>query len=147
MTENKKLHARLTAVEQSRSAMTIKQIIDRLDNVIRVVNNHESDNYQVGQSLNDIQQELVALRQTVDAWNEDEGVNDEHHQEDITQNDVVDFPVQENPERIEDSPPGLSRPASIAGSATTVIMSALELPLFKGSKRVFVRRFTSICHW
>ena len=27
----------------------------------------------------------------------------------------------------------------MAGSATTVIVSALELPLFKGNKRVFVR--------
>ena len=51
---------------------------------------------------------------------------------------LVGFQQQEDTDRVE-SPPGLSGPASIAGSATTVIVSTLELPLFKGSKRVFVR--------
>ena len=139
MTENKKLHTRLTALEQSRTATTIKQIIDRLDNVIRVVNDHESESYQVGQSINDIQQELTALRQTVYAWNNEEECDQEDHQEDTTQNDLVNLPLQEDTDRVEEPPLGLFRSASIAGSATTVLVSALELPLFKGSKRVFVR--------
>ena len=58
MTENKKLQARLTTLEESRTPTTVRQIMDRLDNVIRVVNNHETENYQVGQSINDIQHEL-----------------------------------------------------------------------------------------
>ena len=102
------------------------------------MHDHESESYQVGQSINDIQHELIELRQTVDAWN-NEGEGDDNHQEDLTQNDLVDLPLQEDTDRVEEPPPGLSRPASIAGSATTVIVSTLELPLFKGSKRVFVR--------
>ena len=137
--ENKRLQTRLTALEQSRSATTIKQIIDRLDNVIRVVNNHESESYQVGQSINDIQQELMTLRQTVDAWNDDEQANEEHHQQETTHDDAPDLPLQEDVDINDESPPGLARPASIAGSAPTIIMSTLELPLFKGSKRVFAR--------
>ena len=37
VTENKKLQARLTALEESRTPTTVRQIMDRLDNVIRVV--------------------------------------------------------------------------------------------------------------
>ena len=70
--ENKKLQARIIVLEESRSSTMIRQITDRLDNVIRMVNNHESDNYQVGQSINDLQQETIALRQTLDAWNEED---------------------------------------------------------------------------
>ena len=70
--ENKKLQTRLTALEESRSVTTIRQIMDRLDSVIRAVNDHDSESYQVGQSINDIQHELAALRQTVEAWNEDD---------------------------------------------------------------------------
>ena len=66
ITENKKLQARLTALDESRTPTTVRQIMDRLDNVIRVVNNHESESYQVGQSINDIQQKLTVLRHTVD---------------------------------------------------------------------------------
>ena len=132
VTENRKLQARLAALEESRTPTTVRQIMDRLDNVIRVVNTHETENYQVGQSINDIQQELNNLRQTVDLWNNEEEVIEEGHQDDLPQDDVAHTP--RSPET-----PGLARSASIAGSATTVIVSALEVPLFKGSKRVFVR--------
>ena len=37
-----------------------------------MVNNHETDNHQVDQLDNDIQQEIIELRQTVDAWNEED---------------------------------------------------------------------------
>ena len=70
--ENKKLQARINVLEESRNSTTIRHIIDRLDNVIRMENHHETDNCQVGQSINDIQQEVIALRQTVDAWNEED---------------------------------------------------------------------------
>ena len=103
-----------------------------------MVNNHESESYQVGQSINDIQQELMTLRQTVDAWNDEEQANEEHHQQETIHDDAPDLP-QEGVDIDQETPPGLARPASIAGSASTIIMSTLELPLFKGSKRVFVR--------
>ena len=139
ITENKKLQARLNALEESRTPTTVRQIMDRLDNVIRVVNDHDTENYQVGQSINDIQQELSTLRQTVDSWNAEEEEVEEGQQDDLPQNEVPDLPVQEDQGRSPEPPPGLPRSASIAGSATTVIVSVLELPLFKGSKRVFVR--------
>ena len=72
LAENKRLQARINVLEESRNPTTIRQITDRLDSVIRMVNNHESDSYQVGQSMNDIQREVIALRQAVDAWNEEE---------------------------------------------------------------------------
>ena len=110
-----------------------------LDNVIRVVNDHESESYQVGQSLNDIQQELATLRQTVASWNDEEQGGEEGHQDDVPQNEVPDLPLQEDQDEPPEAPQGLTHSASIAGSATTVIVSALELPLFKGSKRVLLR--------
>ena len=113
--------------------------MDLLDNVIRVVNTHETESYQVGQSINDIQQELNTLRQTIDSWNEEEEVVEEGRQDDAPQDDIPQFPPQEDQDRSPEAPPGLVRSASIDGSATTVIVSALEVPLFKGSKRVFVR--------
>ena len=51
VTENKKLQARLTALEESRTPTTVRQIMDRLDNVIRVVNDHDTANYRLGQSM------------------------------------------------------------------------------------------------
>ena len=72
LAENKKLQARITVLEESRNPTIIRQITDRLDSVFRVVNDHESNSYQIGQSTNDIQQEMIALRQTVDAWDEEE---------------------------------------------------------------------------
>ena len=129
MTEKRKLQARLTTLEESRTPTTVRQIMDRLDNVIRVVNNHETENYQVGQSINDIQQELNTLQQTVDTWSDEEGDVEDEHQEDVVQEDVPDLPLQEDQDRSPETPPGLARSASIAGSATTVIVSALEVPL------------------
>ena len=65
-----------------------------------------------------------SLRQAVDAWNNEEQFDGEDHQEEDTQLD--NLPLQEDTDRVEELPPGLSRPASIAGSATTVIVSTLE---------------------
>ena len=110
--ENKKLQARLTALEESRTPTTVRQIMDRLDNVIRVVNNHESESYQVGQSINDIQQELNTLKQTVDPWNDEEEDRGEEHQDDLVQDDVPELPIQEEQERSPEAPPGLVHSAS-----------------------------------
>ena len=136
VTENKKLQARLIALEESQTPVTLKQIMDRLDNVIRVVKNHETENYQVGQEITEIQQELTTLRQTVDSWNDDEEGREEENQDEATR--IEDLPSQEDHENPPEIPPGLARPASLAGSATAVILSTLEMPLLKGSKRVFV---------
>ena len=54
------------------------------------------------------------------------------------QEDLPDLPLNED-QGPSDPPPGLSRHPSMTGSATTIIVSSLELPLVKGSKRVFVR--------
>ena len=51
--------------------------------------------------------------------------------------DVPDPPLHEDQELPQDIPPGLGHSASMAGSATTILVSSLELPLFKVSKRVF----------
>ena len=55
------------------------------------------------------------------------------------QEDLPDLPLNEDQGPSTDPPPGLSRHPSMTGSATTIILSSLELPLVKGSKRVFVR--------
>ena len=137
--ENKELQARVVALEDSRTRMKVSQIIDRLDNVIRVVNTHATENYHVEQSIQDIQQELTSLRQTVESWNDEEEENGEEPQEDSPQEDDPGLPLREDQDVPQDAPPGLIRSSSTAGSAMTVIVSSLELPLFKGSKRVFVR--------
>ena len=83
--------------------------------------------------INDIQHELTSLRQTVDAWNQDdqhEG-HEEDRQEEIQLGDNPDLPLKEGHDLIEQDPPGLMRSASMAGSATTIIVSALELPLLQ----------------
>ena len=120
--ENKRLQARIHVLEESRNPTTIRQITDRLDNVIRMVNNHESDNYQVGQSINDIQQEVIALRQAIDAWNEQDPqlVQDptsEDQQGEQYQEEVIRLPVNEGHDTPDIDPPGLSPSASMAGSA------------------------------
>ena len=74
VTENKKLHARVFVLEESKTSLKLSQVIDRLDKVIKVVNTQTADNYQLDQSVQDIQQELTMLRKTVDSWN-DEGQN------------------------------------------------------------------------
>ena len=63
VTENKKLQARVLALEESRTPKKVSQIIDRLDNVIQVVNTHATESFHLEQSVQDIQQELVSLRQ------------------------------------------------------------------------------------
>ena len=139
MTENKKLQARVYALEESRVGTRVNHVVDRLDNVIKVVNNQAAENYHLDQSVQDLQQELTTLRQTVDSWT-DEQQNDEEEQQEITiQDDLPDPPLNEDQGPSNDPPPGLSRSPSMAGSATTIILSSLEPPLVKGSKRVFVR--------
>ena len=79
LTENKKLQARVFALEELRTSIRVNHVIDRLDNVIKVVNNQAAENYHLDQSVQDVQQELTLLRQTVDSWNDeqqdDEGNN------------------------------------------------------------------------
>ena len=82
VTENKKLQARVFALEESRTSTKVNQVIDRLDKVIQVVNTQSADNYHLDQSLQDIQQELVTLRQTVDSWTEEQQ-NDEEEQQEV----------------------------------------------------------------
>ena len=133
VTENKKLQARLIALEESQTPVTLKQIMDRLDNVIRVVKNHETENYQVGQEITEIQQELTTLRQTVDSWNDDEEGREEENQDEATR--IEDLPSQEDHENPPEIPPGLAaRPASLAGSATAVIWLNHLNPGFYSSK-------------
>ena len=40
--ENEKLQARIRVLEEARNPTILKQITDRLDNVIRMVNNNEN---------------------------------------------------------------------------------------------------------
>ena len=139
VTENKKLQARVFALEESRTSTKVNHVIDRLDDVIKVVNNQAADNYHLDQSIQDIQQELQTLRQTVDSWNDEQQNDEEEQQELIPKDELPDLPVIEDQGLPYDPPPGLNRSPSMAGSGTTVILSSLELPLVKGSKRVFVR--------
>ena len=141
MTENKKLQARVFALEESRTAMRVSQVINRLDDVIKVVNTQVSDSYHLDQSIQDMQQELVTLRQTVDSWNDEQPNNEDQEEQQVStpQEEMPDLPVYEDQGLPYDPPPGLDRSPSMAGSGTTIILSSLELPLVKGSKRVFVR--------
>ena len=139
VTENKKLQARVFALEESRTSTKVNQVIDRLDKVIKVVNTQTTDSYHLDQSIHDIQQELITLRQTVDSWNDEQQIDEGEGQEISPQDEFPDLPLREDQESFHDPPPGLSRSPSMAGSATTIIISSLELPLVKGSKRVFVR--------
>ena len=82
VTENKKLQARVFALEESRTSTKVNQVIDRLDNVIKVVNTQSAENYHLDQSVQDIQQELTMLRQTVNSWNEEQQ-DDEEEQQDV----------------------------------------------------------------
>ena len=73
--------------------------------------------------------------------------NDEEEQQEIhPQDDLPDLPVHEDQGPSHNPPPGLSYSPSMAGSATTIILSSLELPLVKGSKRVCVRDAHICCH-
>ena len=138
VTENKKLQARVFALGESRTSTKVNHVINRLDDVIKVVNTQAADNYHLDQSIQDLQHELLTLRQTVDSWN-DEQQNDEEEQQEVTpQDESPDLLVHEDQGLPYDSPPGLNRSPSMAGSGTTIILSSLELPLVKGSRRVFV---------
>ena len=139
VTENKKLQARVFALEELRTSTKVNQVTDRLDKVIKVVNTQATDSYHLDQSVQDIQQELTTLRQTVDSGNDEQQDDEEERQETAHQDELPDLPLHEDQGSPYDPPPGLSRSPSIAGSATTIILSSLELPLVKGSKRVFVR--------
>ena len=88
---------------------------------------------QLDQSVQDLQQELLTVRQTVDSWNDEQQNGEEEHQEVTPQDDVPDLPVYEDQGHPYNPPPGLDRSPSMAGSGTTVILSSLELPLLKGS--------------
>ena len=69
--ENTKLQARIRAIQETRTPTTLKQVTERLDNVIRLVNHHETASYQVNQAMHEMQQAVDTLRQTVDLWNDD----------------------------------------------------------------------------
>ena len=60
------------AIEESKVAVRVSHVINRLDDVIKVVNTQAADSYQLDQSVQDIQQELITLRQTVESWNDDQ---------------------------------------------------------------------------
>ena len=121
--------------------------MDQLDNVIRVVNNHENDNYQVGQAMQDMQQAVDTLRQTVESWNDDYPQSPQilHEEQEEQPGDLrQDLSLEEKHDDAStvassqvNPPPGLSA-TSMTGSASTIIVSALEMPLFKGKK-------TSVC--
>ena len=46
VTENKKLQARVFALAESRTSTRVNHVIDRLDNVIKVVNSQAAESYQ-----------------------------------------------------------------------------------------------------
>ena len=60
MAENEKLQARIGVLEETRNPTTLKQVMDRLDNVIRMANNHETDTCELNQAMYDIQQDIIA---------------------------------------------------------------------------------------
>ena len=97
VTENKKLHARVFVLEESKTSLKLSQVIDRLDKVIKVVNTQTADNYQLDQSVQDIQQELTMLRKTVDSWNDEGQTEGEEQQEFVPQEEAPDLPVYEDP--------------------------------------------------
>ena len=115
VTENKKLQARVFALEESKTAVRVSHVIDRLDDVIEVVNTQAADSYHLDQSVQDIQQELVMLRQTVDSWNDERPRDDVHEeqQETTLQEELPDLPVYEDQGPPYDPPPGLSRSSSL----------------------------------
>ena len=85
------------------------------------MNKHETDNHQVDQSGNDIQQEMIALRQTVDAWNEEDlpqqhDPTSEEQPEAQYHQEVTHLHLEEGHDNAEIDPPRLSPPASMAGS-------------------------------
>ena len=55
----------MVALEESKASVRASHVINRLDDVIKVVNT-QADSYQLDQSVQDIQQDLMTLRQTQD---------------------------------------------------------------------------------
>ena len=47
VTENKKLQARVFALEESRTSTKINQVIDHFDSVIKLVNTQAAENYHL----------------------------------------------------------------------------------------------------
>ena len=103
VTENKKLQALVFALEESRTSSKVSQIIDRLDSVIQVVNTHAAESYHLEQSVQDIQQELLELRKTVDSWNDDQEANGEEQQEIPSHDEAPDPPSDGDQEPLQDA--------------------------------------------
>ena len=111
--------------------MTTNQRVIKLDSRLMTSNN-----------------EVIALRQAVDSWNEDEQQPEPHteeQQEVQHQSGVIGLPIQEGHDTSEPDPhwsdlvlrPWLvQQPRSLCQPLND---PSLELPLFKGRKRVFVR--------
>ena len=55
MTGKRQLQARVFALEEWRTTK-LNQVIDRLENLIKVVNTQSTENYHLDQSVQDIQQ-------------------------------------------------------------------------------------------
>ena len=106
------------------------------------------------QVLQEMQQAVEQLRQTVNSWN-DQYEQDQEQEQQVGQNELGKIEhdeqgqVEETNEIIHDDvstvtssqinpPPGLHSSGSGLGSASTIIMSTLKMPLFKGGKRGFV---------
>ena len=51
VTENKKLQARVFALEESRTSTRVNHVIDRLHDVTKVVNTQAAENYHLDQSV------------------------------------------------------------------------------------------------
>ena len=137
---------------------SLARVTDQLDNVIRLVNSHEQNICQTQQVLQETQQTVDQLRQTVETWNEPYD-HDQEHEQQVEQselgnaghnqqgqveelNEIVRGDVSTMTSSQIHPPPGLHSSDSGLGSASTIIMSTPEMPLLKGSKRVFVRDAT-----
>ena len=150
-TENSRLASRIQQVEESRDSTTMRQVTNRPDNVIRVVNDHGQENFPLQQAVQDQEQAFETLKQTVDSWNDEEYQQpQQEEQQEISEVEVQNdhdnglrdqLPNDPNDDESTLSsqvnpPPGLLSDSDI-GSASTIIVT-LEMPLFRGSKRLFV---------
>ena len=73
-----------------------------------MVNSQAAESYHLDQSVQDVQQEVTLLRQTVDSWNDEQQNDEEEQQENILQDDLPDLPLHEDQGPSNDPPPGLS---------------------------------------
>ena len=89
MRDTKKLQARVFALEESRTSTRVNHVIDRPDNVIKVVNSQAAESYHLDQSVQDIQQE-VALSDS-GSWNDEQQNDAEEQQETVLQDDHLDM--------------------------------------------------------